>query len=217
MEKANDRDRPGIERSLRQVERERERLRDRIPEARDWQEGPEWVIGVALRETEEGLRVSGVMPRQAAAKAGVREGDLILTLNHFRIDGLPKLRELIQLAEGESVELEVRRGDGKVMIEVTPQRAERRSLSLRWREEEEEEQEEEHEEHEHEEEFLEVFEEMHETMEELLEEIREWREEERELREEARERAEEARERREEMQRAQRERRERSRSRDKDE
>lgn len=153
-------------------------------------ETPSWVIGVVLEEEDEegkGLRVSSVMRGFPAARAGLKEGDLLRSLNGLKVKSVRQLRTLLQGSEGQEVTLLVIRGEEELQVALE---ARRRPLVPREEEEHAEEEEQEHHgdhgDHEHhgdredgeekyEEEILETLEGIHETMEELLDEMKKMR------------------------------------------
>ena len=69
---------------------------------------------------DHGVQVQQVAPG-AAARAGVRPGDVILQLGGKRIDSAATLRaEAAALPEGKPTAMLVRRGEGTVFLPVTP-------------------------------------------------------------------------------------------------
>lgn len=91
------------------------------------------VIGVLLTPDEEaGVRISGVTPGSAAASAGLRSGDRLLSVAGSRILGsdgslrVDNARRLLREAEaGKPVRLGYVRGGRSASVEVTPRLDER--------------------------------------------------------------------------------------------
>lgn len=87
-------------------------------------------LGVGLAEPEEESRVRGalvstVFPGSPAARAGIKQGDIIVSLNGERIDGSRQLsRGVATLPPGQSIRVGVRRGS-RTLPEMTIQIARR--------------------------------------------------------------------------------------------
>jgi serine protease Do len=76
--------------------------------------GHPW-LGMALHETESGLEVVYTVPEEPASRAGIREGDLILSLNGRSFDKVVDLQsELLGLDYPTLVELTWKRGETTV-------------------------------------------------------------------------------------------------------
>jgi len=92
-------------------------------------EGPAW-LGVFLGDAPDGgVKIVAVADGGPAAKAGIREGDLVLTANRKPVTDRGKFREVIAgLRPGEKVALEVLR-EGKLESHVIE--AEPRVIKLR--------------------------------------------------------------------------------------
>jgi 2-alkenal reductase len=60
------------------------------------------------------------LPNTAAAKAGLREGDIIVAVNDQRLDGNVSLRQLLlQYRPGDTVELTILRDGQEQKVSVT--------------------------------------------------------------------------------------------------
>jgi membrane-associated protease RseP (regulator of RpoE activity) len=67
-----------------------------------------------------GVKVTGLVPDSPAAKAGIREGDLIMRINDSAVGNLQEYSNLLRaLAPGQRVSVLLRRGNEDVTIEVT--------------------------------------------------------------------------------------------------
>lgn len=67
-----------------------------------------------------GVAIESVQDDSPAAKGGIEAEDVIIAVNDQPIDGMPKLRTLIQrMVEGEVVTMRVRRGEEELDLEVT--------------------------------------------------------------------------------------------------
>jgi S1-C subfamily serine protease len=80
-------------------------------------------LGVTLSFEEEeggGVRIDTVIPGRAAARGGVRPGDVIRAVNGKAVEGIEDARRVFtELTEGEKVAIVVRRKGGRVELEVT--------------------------------------------------------------------------------------------------
>jgi len=71
-----------------------------------------------------GVLVQGVEPHSAAARAGVREGDVLVSWGALRVNGIDDLHRLLtEDAVGQAVKLGVLRKDQKVELDLTPELA----------------------------------------------------------------------------------------------
>lgn len=70
-------------------------------------------------KVDQGVLVTEVQPGGPAAKAGLRDGDVIVALNGSEVKDAGKLRNTIAMsAEGSAMDLQVVRGGGKQSIKV---------------------------------------------------------------------------------------------------
>jgi S1-C subfamily serine protease len=66
------------------------------------------------------VRVSGVVPDSPAAKAAIREGDILTRVNGTAVANLQEYSNLLRtLTPGQRVTVVVRRGADELTIEVT--------------------------------------------------------------------------------------------------
>lgn len=79
---------------------------------------------IAVKEAgdgDEGVDVKEVLAGSPAAKAGLKRGDRLLTLDGRWTDSMPDLFEAASLVKlGEAVDLKVKRGDKTLTLSVTP-------------------------------------------------------------------------------------------------
>ena len=72
-------------------------------------------------ETLEGALVADVVPGQPAAEAGIRAGDIILTINNRQIENANELRNVIAAVRpGEEVQITLSRNGKEVRVTVRP-------------------------------------------------------------------------------------------------
>jgi hypothetical protein len=83
--------------------------------------GPEGAfLGVQFAESTDGLRIGRVVPDGAAAKAGLKEGDIIVGLGGTEVrDSYAFIPRLSDFHPGDKVELRVRRGTEYLTVPVT--------------------------------------------------------------------------------------------------
>jgi hypothetical protein len=84
-------------------------------------QGGHYSIGLAAEPEEKGgLLVKGVLPGSPAAKAGLKEGDVITKLNRAPLDKVEDLRTAIAESKGEALHLQITREGQAKGITVTP-------------------------------------------------------------------------------------------------
>lgn len=77
-------------------------------------------IGVAVKESENGLGVTQVEPKSAAHLAGLEVGDVLLKLDEVNLSSLSDLKNYMsKRSQGDLVELVYRRNGEEVAIELT--------------------------------------------------------------------------------------------------
>ena len=70
-------------------------------------------LGVATKNVEGGIEVTKVGKKSPAEEAGLKEGDLLRTLNGEKLDSREKLQSILaELADGDKLAFEITR-DGK--------------------------------------------------------------------------------------------------------
>jgi S1-C subfamily serine protease len=80
-------------------------------------------LGVFLEPTDNGLKIAKVNPNSAASKAGLKDGDVILSLNGRTYTDVDEFRQnLMQHKPGDDVALTYRRGEEnkEVTAKLTP-------------------------------------------------------------------------------------------------
>ena len=83
-------------------------------------------LGVMVEDTTTGVRVGEVTSGSAAAKAGVKEGDIIVDFDGERVRSARQLTRLIQeTADGKSVKMTVTRNGQKQTLDATPDQRQR--------------------------------------------------------------------------------------------
>jgi serine protease Do len=83
-------------------------------------------IGVVVSDPEGqaagGVRVDGVDEDSPAAKAGVKEGDVVVEFDGERVRSARQLTRLVQeTAEGRTVKMTVTRGGARQTVDITPE------------------------------------------------------------------------------------------------
>lgn len=83
-------------------------------------------IGVMVSDPEgptaDGVRVDGVDEDSPAAKAGVREGDVVVEFDGERVRSARQLTRLVQeTPEGRTVKMTVTRGSDRLTLDITPE------------------------------------------------------------------------------------------------
>jgi regulator of sigma E protease len=66
--------------------------------------------------------VSGVQPDTAAIDAGIKSGDVVLSVGKIRIDSFNQIRPLVEAADGKPVDLRVWRAGETLAMSLTPKR-----------------------------------------------------------------------------------------------
>jgi putative serine protease PepD len=76
-------------------------------------------LGVMIEDGEPGARISEVVPDSPAARAGLRDGDVVLRAGEERIDDADELRRIVGAARpGDQLALEIRRSGATRTITV---------------------------------------------------------------------------------------------------
>jgi serine protease Do len=77
-------------------------------------------LGVSVEDSDNGVTVAGVEHGSPAAKAGIRQGDMILAVNGMRIDSSRGLiRSVAAAVPGKDVSLSIRRQGHDIDVPVT--------------------------------------------------------------------------------------------------
>ncbi len=87
---------------------------------------PKFRLGVSLTSEDGKLLVAEVAEESPAMKAGVREGDVVVSANGKEISDTQGLIAMVQEAgaAGKEVELKVQRGESNITFEIAPQESE---------------------------------------------------------------------------------------------
>lgn len=79
-------------------------------------------IGVALFNRGEGLSVGEVLPGSPAEKAGLKEGDVVVSIGGKELDEPEAVVDLVRANKGKPLALVVRRDGEEVKLKVKPER-----------------------------------------------------------------------------------------------
>jgi C-terminal processing protease CtpA/Prc len=84
-------------------------------------------IGIEAEKTEDGaLKVSGVLPNSPAERAGIKAGDLLVSVNgvSYNKENEAKLKEMkkTSLKIGSTADYGIKRGDETLTVQVTLER-----------------------------------------------------------------------------------------------
>lgn len=90
------------------------------------------VIGILLEESDAGLKVTGVPEGSPALAAGIRNGDILMTMSDQQVGSLDKLGGvMIDFEPGDEIEVSLKRDDKELKSKV--KLASRREIFLRIR------------------------------------------------------------------------------------
>ena len=77
-------------------------------------------LGVSVEDSDNGVTIAGVERTSPAARAGLRQGDMILAVNGERIESARGLiRTVAAVSPGSSVNLTIRRQGREIDVPVT--------------------------------------------------------------------------------------------------
>jgi regulator of sigma E protease len=65
-------------------------------------------------------RVDSVQPGSAAAAAGFRPGDVVLTINGRRVESFTDMQRIVSTSAGETLSFEIDRGGARITLKATP-------------------------------------------------------------------------------------------------
>ncbi len=83
------------------------------------QEGEQAFLGIAVRQTDQGVMVSQVFPGSPAEAMGIRAGDFIVALGDEPIEEVERLLDIINnRSPGDVMTLTIRRGDEVFVLDV---------------------------------------------------------------------------------------------------
>lgn len=82
-------------------------------------EPPRAVLGIMVEAAPGGVRITHIQPEAPAERAGLKEGDVIVSLGGEATPDLGVLRELLFVRDaGERVKVKVKRGDEEIEVEA---------------------------------------------------------------------------------------------------
>ncbi|MCD6358881.1 MAG: site-2 protease family protein [Dehalococcoidia bacterium] len=79
-----------------------------------------FMIPVTVVTGGEGIKVAHVAPNSPAAEAGIREGDVILSVRGQPVESFTNIHNIIDDRLGLETEMTLMRGDSKISISLTP-------------------------------------------------------------------------------------------------
>jgi regulator of sigma E protease len=98
------------------VDRNGERIHTTVIPNQDEKTG----LGVAGWDEQDEVQIGGILPGMDAEKAGLRRGDLVLSLNGIPIHSMYKLHEVIRASKGNPVTVEYMRDGQRGTVTVRP-------------------------------------------------------------------------------------------------
>ena len=75
-------------------------------------------IGIAM--TTDDMTITGVYPESPALKAGLKQGDRLLSVGEKELQGPQNLSDLIERSKGESLNVTILRDGKELVVKVTP-------------------------------------------------------------------------------------------------
>jgi hypothetical protein len=81
-------------------------------------------LGVALEQEDGRLEVEQVLPESPAAKAGIKEDDVLLASGDTALKEVGDLQKLVQSSDGKPLKLKILRDGKEIVVEVKPERRE---------------------------------------------------------------------------------------------
>ena len=79
------------------------------------------VIFMSVGEQTTSARVDAVQPASAAATAGFKPGDLVLSIDGEKIDSFADMQRIVSVSSGETLTIVVARAGHEVALKATPQ------------------------------------------------------------------------------------------------
>lgn len=90
----------------------------------NFEQDPLTVLGLRRFEPEIDAVLGQITPDSPAARAGLLDGDRILTVDGTLVSEWSQLVEAIRARPGQALKLELQRGAGRLILSVTPERVE---------------------------------------------------------------------------------------------
>jgi len=79
------------------------------------------VIFASFGQQTVAPRIDGVVADSAAEKAGLKPGDVVVSIDGGAIDSFSDLQRIVSFAAGQPLSIVVRRGDGNLTVNATPE------------------------------------------------------------------------------------------------